>query len=441
MNKPARPAGGVAPGAIALAAAAQALDLVVREGGCTAEAALLQVDIPPAERGAVRAIHTGTLRWYLRLAPLVETLLKPGQRMPPAVRAVLTCALHQLEYSRAPAASAVNIAVDAVRVLGRDSAAGFVNALLRRYLRERDALVARIDRSEPARLAHPRWLIRAIAQAWPQQAAQIIAANNENPPMTLRVNLAKGTREAMLERLREAGIEAQAGAGEASVVLTQASDVQALPGFDAGLVSVQDAGAQHAAVLLDAQPGERVLDACAAPGGKSGHILERCAGPLDLTALDIDGARLARVQENLQRLGFTARTLTADLLAPDWWDGRPYDRILLDAPCSGTGVIRRHPDIKLLRRADDIDTFAAAQVALLERCAGLLREGGRLVYATCSVLPGENEHVTERFLRRHPHFRRVQPDLLIPTTPRSAGAAALTDGFYYACLTRGSIAA
>ncbi len=430
-----------APGAVALAAAAQALDAVVREGGCTAEVALQQQQVDAADRGAVRAIHSGTLRWYLRLAPLVETLLQPGQRMPPAVRAVLTCALHQIEYSRAPAASVVNIAVDAVRVLGRDSAAGFVNALLRRYLRERDALVARIDRSEPARLAHPRWLLKALRQAWPERAEQIITANNEAPPMTLRVNLARRSREQALQDLAAAGIEAGPGAGESSLVLAQPRDVQSLPGFAEGLLSVQDAGAQQAAALLDAQPGERVLDACAAPGGKTGHILERCAGPLHLTALDIDAARLERVRENLVRLGHEAQLVAADLLVDDWWDGVPFDRILLDAPCSGTGVIRRHPDIKLLRRADDIDAFAATQLALLERCAALLKEGGRLVYATCSVLPAENAEVVGRFLRRHPGFTRERPDVSLPTTPRSAGAAALTDGFHYACLKKGGNAA
>ncbi|MFO7324848.1 MAG: 16S rRNA (cytosine(967)-C(5))-methyltransferase RsmB [Pseudomonadota bacterium] len=444
MNPSARaapPRRGIAPGATALAAAAQALDAVVREGGCTAEAALQQVNIDAADRGAVRAIHAGALRWYLRLAPLVDGLLDPGQRMPPAVRAVLTCALHQIEYSRAPAASVVNIAVDAVRVLGRENAAGFVNALLRRYLRERDALIARVDRSEAARLAHPRWLLKALRTAWPVQADSIIEANNETPSMVLRVNLARTTREEMVKRLAEAGIDAQPGIGDASLVLNEARDVQALAGFDAGLVSVQDAGAQRAAVLLDAQPGERVLDACAAPGGKSGHVLERCEGRLDLTVVDIDAARLERVRENLARLGYQARLVAADLMAGDWWDGVPFDRILLDAPCSGTGVIRRHPDIKLLRRPEDIDRFAATQLALLSRCAALLKPGGRLVYATCSVLPAENAAVVERFLRRHPGFTRLGEDLAIPTTPRSRGPAALTDGFYYACLVRGDMAA
>jgi 16S rRNA (cytosine967-C5)-methyltransferase len=427
----------VAPGAAVLALAAQALRFVVREGGCTAEAALQQLAIDPADRGAVRAIHTGTLRWYLRLAPALDALLTPGQRMPQEVAAVLIVALHQIEYSRAPAASVVNIAVDAVRVLGRANASGFVNALLRRFLRERAALLAHIDRSEPARLAHPRWLLKALREAWAQQAEQILAANNEAPPMTLRVNLARGTREAALERLGAADIEAEPGAGEASLVLARPADVHALPGFAAGLISVQDAGAQRAAELLDAQPGVRVLDACAAPGGKTGHILERCPGELDLTAIDNDPARLTRVHENLQRLGLAARLIAADLAAPEWWDGRPFDRILLDAPCSGTGVIRRHPDIKLLRRAEDIPAFAVTQLALLTRCAQLLKAGGRLVYATCSLLPAENQEVVARFLAQHGEFTRLGPDVIMAPAPRAAGAATLTDGFYYACLKKG----
>ncbi len=432
--------GEFAPGATVLAAAARALDAVVRDGGCTAETALRQLAIDSADRGAVRALHSGTLRWYLRLAPLVDALLEPGQRMVPQVAAVLTVALHQIEYSRARPESVVNIAVDAVRVLGLAKASGFANALLRRYLRERDALVARIDRSEPARLAHPRWLLKALREAWPAEAERIVAANNEQPPLVLRVNLARATRAAALAHLSAAGINAESCAGEASIALAQALDVNALPGFNEGLLSVQDAGAQRAAGLLDAQPGERVLDACAAPGGKTGHILEHARGELDLTALDNDPARLERVRDNLVRLGYTAQLVAADLNADGWWDGRPYHRILLDAPCSGTGVIRRHPDIKLLRRAGDIAGFAAAQLQLLERCAALLADGGRLVYVTCSVLPQENHAVVERFLQLQRGFRRVQPDIQLLPQPRAAGAAALTDGFYYACLTREGVA-
>jgi 16S rRNA (cytosine967-C5)-methyltransferase len=418
-----------------MAAAARALEAVVRDGGCTAEVALRDINVDAADRGAVRALHSGTLRWYLRLAPLVDALLEPGQRMSPLVRATLTVALHQIEFSRARPESVVNIAVDAVRALGEARASGFANALLRRYLREREALAARFERSEPTHLAHPRWLLKALRAAWPADFARIVAANNEQPPLALRVNLARNTRDEVLAELAAVGVKAEPGAGDACIILAQGLDVTTLAAFNEGRLSVQDAGAQRAADLLDAQAGERVLDACAAPGGKAGHILERCRGGLELTALDVDPVRLDRVRENLERLGYTAHLVAADLNAEGWWDGRPFDRILLDAPCSGTGVIRRHPDIKVLRRADDIAGFATLQLQLLERCASLLETGGRIVYATCSVLPQENQELVERFLRRQPRFRLEAEVQLLPQ-PRAAGAATVTDGFYYACLTK-----
>jgi len=419
-----------------MASAAEALAHVVR-GGCTAEEALQRVATQPQDRGAARAIHAGTLRWFLRIAPALDSMLKPGQDMHPLVRAVLCTAIYQVEYSRAPAASVVNIAVDATRALGQGSASGFVNALLRRFLRDREAIMAHVDSSEPSRLAHPRWLLRRIRAAWPDQADQIIAAGNEAPPMTLRVNLARTTREAQLALLAGQGMAGEAGESPTAIVLEQALDVHALPGFDDGLVSVQDAGAQLAAGLLDAQPGERVLDACAAPGGKTCHILERTPGIGELIALDCDAGRLARVQQNLTRLGLSAQLKTADLLAPGWWDGRPFDRILLDAPCSGTGVIRRHPDIKLLRRQEDIRGFAATQLDMLLRCAAMLRPGGLMVYATCSILLAENTEVVEQFLREAPQFRREGADRHVLPRPRDSGGAATTDGFYYARLRMG----
>jgi 16S rRNA (cytosine967-C5)-methyltransferase len=427
---------GFAPGATAMASAAEALALVVGDG-CTAEQALQRVSPRPEDRAAVRAIHSGALRWYLRLAPALDSLLKPGQDMHPLVRAVLGTALYQVEYSRAPAASVVNIAVDATRALGQGAAAGFVNALLRRFLREREAIMARIDGSEPSRLAHPRWLLRRIRGAWPDQAAQIFSANNEAPPMTLRVNLSRTTREAQLALLAEQGVAGEPGSCATAIVLHQPVDVNALPGFAEGLVSVQDAGAQLAAELLDAQPGERVLDACAAPGGKTGHILERTPGIAELIALDCDPGRLERVQQNLTRLGLAAQLKTADLLKPGWWDGRAFDRILLDAPCSGTGVIRRHPDIKLLRRQEDIRGFAATQLDMLQRCAAMLRPGGLMVYATCSILLAENTEVVELFLKEQPQFRREGADRHVLPRPRAGDAAAVTDGFYYARLRMG----
>lgn len=422
----------VAPGATALAMAACALDLVVGRG-LTAEAALQSLSIAPADRAAVRAIHTGALRFYPRLSPLAGALLQPGQQMAPRVHGLLVCALHQLEYSRAAAHSAVNIAVDAARVLRASAAAGFVNALLRRFLREREQLIARVDADPATAAALPRWLYTRLRECHPTRLQQLIAANNEAPALVLRVNTLRTSRDDMLRRLAEQGVAAAPGLAETSIVLEQATEVSAVPGFDQGLVSVQDAGAQRAAGLLDARPGERVLDACAAPGGKACHLLERTPG-IELTALDIDAHRLERVQQNLDRLGLGARLIRADAADSAWWDGRPFDRILLDAPCSGTGVIRRHPDIKLLRRPGDMAGFVAQQQRLLSRCAGMLAPGGRLLYATCSVLPAENQQLVDGFLRETPAFRRALEDLLLLPTPRSAGAAALTDGFYYACL-------
>jgi 16S rRNA (cytosine967-C5)-methyltransferase len=409
----------------------------VVDAGNTAELALARADVPLQERPAVRAILSGTLRWYQRLAPAVDVLLQRGQSMHAMVRAVLVTAVHQIEYSRAAPESVANIAVDAVRVAGQPGAAGFVNALLRRYLRERESVLQAVDRSEPAMLAHPRWLLKAIRAQHGGSAAQVIAANNESPPMTLRVNRLRATRDAVLAKLAAAGIGAMPGLVDTALVLEQPLDVSALPGFSEGEISVQDAGAQYAAPLLDAQAGDRVLDACAAPGGKSGHVLELTPGIGELVAMDVDADRLARVAGNLQRLGLSATLQQADLLANSWWDGREFDRILLDAPCSGTGVIRRHPDIKLLRRPDDIDRFAATQRKMLVKCAGMLKPGGRLVYATCSILEGENQLVIEEFLALDPRFTRSQPDQALLPAPRTAGPATLTDGFYYACLQKG----
>jgi 16S rRNA (cytosine967-C5)-methyltransferase len=251
---------GPAPGSTALALAARALSYVLEEG-CTAELALTRADVPAHERAAVRAILSGTLRWYLRLAPVVDALLQRGQTMHAMVRAVLVTAVHQVEYSRAAPESVANIAVDAVRVAGQPGASGFVNALLRRYLRERVAVLQSVDRSEPAMLAHPRWLLKAIRAEHGDHAAQVIAANNESPPMTLRVNHARGTHDDMIAKLAAAGIVAHVGLKDTALVLEQPVDVTALPGFSDGEISVQDAGAQYAAPLLDAQPGERVLDA------------------------------------------------------------------------------------------------------------------------------------------------------------------------------------
>src|SRR5262249_50066904 len=263
---------------------------------------------------------------------------------------------HQIEYSRNVPEQTVHAAVDAARILGSERSTGLVNAVLRRYLAEHSALLMQVDTELPGRTAHPAWLVERMAAAWGDFCQAILEANNVHPPLTLRVDLSRGTRASYLARLIESGI----GAHEiqwldSAVTLDHPTSVDRLPGFADGAASVQDAGAQLAATLLEPRSGMRILDACAAPGGKTGHILERIGAEADLVAVDIDAARVERIRENLARLGRTAHLAVGDAREPaSFWDGRPFDHILVDAPCSSTGVIRRHPDIKLLRRPGDL---------------------------------------------------------------------------------------
>jgi 16S rRNA (cytosine967-C5)-methyltransferase len=438
------------PGAQALAEAARAVAAIVQ--GRSADDALTGAEAGP-RRSAVRAIALGTVRWYLRLRPAVAALLSAPATLSPEVLALLICAAHQIEYSRDAPALVVNLAVDATRVMAQPRAAGLVNAVLRRFVRERAALLAAGDGDPAIRAAHPGWLVTALAAAWPEQYGSILEANNGHPPMVLRLNTRRRPATDYLGDLAAADLQGSlvgwtaAQDGFAAVTLDRPVPVRLLPGFQEGWVSVQDSGAQLAPLLLQAQPGMRVLDACAAPGSKTSHLLEAAAGPLDLTAVDIDAGRLGRIAENLQRLGLVARLVAADVRDPSaFWDGRPYDRILVDAPCSGTGVIRRHPDIKLLRRADDVAAFARTQLEILKAAFGMLAPGGRLVYATCSVLPAENEAVVARLLSEEPQVRPApmpRGETLAPGgiaavagTQLLCGGAAGSDGFYYACLEK-----
>lgn len=403
-------------------------------------------------RAAVRAITLGTVRWYLRVKPAVDSLLARPQTLAREVRALLAVAAHQLEYSRNAPQLTVHAAVDAVKILRHKHAGGLVNAVLRRLVAERHDVFAKVDRDPARRTAHPRWLADALASAWPLHALRILEANNVHPPLTLRVNRMHCTAEVYLAELAAAGMGGRLSewgtecVRPPAVSLDRPVSVAEIPGFSEGRVSVQDAGAQLAAPLLDARPGMRVLDACAAPGGKAAHLLELTGGSVELWAVDIDAGRLERVRENLSRLGLSAHVLAADVRDPDsFWDGRPFERILVDAPCSGTGVIRRHPDIKLLRRSEDIPAFANTQIEILEAAFRMLAAGGRLVYSTCSVLPAENEAVVERFLALTPLARalpipagRLAPGALACRwgVQLLCGSAAETDGFYYACIEK-----
>jgi 16S rRNA (cytosine967-C5)-methyltransferase len=441
-----------------LVSAARVIAAVVDQGA-SADAALANV-AASSERAAVRAIALGTVRWYLRLLPAVHSLLdRKAGRLAPEVSALLLAAAHQIEYSRNPAQLTVNAAVNAARALGQVHAAGLVNALLRRFVRERAALLAKVDADPVAAAAHPPWLAAALRHAWPQQADAVMMANNVHPPMTLRVDVTRTDRDAYVALLHQAGIEARASAwAPAAVELMAPVAVTALPNFAQGWVSVQDAGAQLAAALLDAKPGMRVLDACAAPGGKTLHILER-AGNCVLVAVDVDATRLIRVRENLERCGRNAQLLVADMATGRAPDGSvpqalaaaSFDRILLDAPCSATGVIRRHPDIRLLRRESDIAMFATTQAALLTYAVTLLAPGGRLLYSTCSVLPQENDAVIAQFLADAQAKVRVLPPAQLLAAAHGPvpgaivcsqglqllpGGEAGTDGFYYACLEK-----
>jgi len=322
-----------------------------------------------------------------------------------------------------------------------------VNALLRRFLRERTQLLDAALRSGAAACAHPAWLYETLQETWPLHWQQMVAANNAHPPMTLRVDLTRTSAQDQAALLAQQGISAQTLPWlPGALLLDRPVPVTRLPGFALGLLSVQDAGAQLASVLLGVTPGMRVLDACAAPGGKTGALLEAAGGAIELTAIDVDAARLELVGQNLRRLRREARLVAADLRGPpDWWDGRRFDRILLDAPCSATGVIRRHPDIKLLRRPTDLPALQAAQQALLRASLALLEPGGRLLYATCSVLPVENEGCIGEVLRDVRDARPVAlppcpgPDSLWHQRPIGVqllpGGEAPVDGFYYACLT------
>ncbi|HEV7609175.1 MAG TPA: 16S rRNA (cytosine(967)-C(5))-methyltransferase RsmB [Steroidobacteraceae bacterium] len=436
-----------APGAETLAAAALAVHDVTHEGR-SADAAL-EVFQERIDRAAVRAITLGTLRWYLRLKPaLLPLLSRPFDELSPRLAALLVTAAHQVEYSRGAAEAQVHLAVDASRVLGEGRASGVVNAVLRRFVAQRVELLATADADLAQRFAHPRWLVDALTSAWGELAAQILDANNQHPPMALRVDPAQLHAQDFLRSWRALGREAHAVEWNAdAVVLERPVAVQTLPGFATGAVSVQDGGAQLAALLLDAHAGMHVLDACAAPGGKTLHIAQRTPALAELIAVDEDALRLARVRENLERAGRDAVLIAADLrgVPPSLKPGS-FDRVLVDAPCSATGVIRRHPDIKLLRRATDIGSFAVTQRGILATAFELLKAGGRLIYCTCSVIPAENEDVVAAFLRNQPRAA-VGPWPENLTRPPGLlerpvgwqllpGGGAGTDGFYYACIIK-----
>jgi len=393
------------------------------------------------DRALLMALLSEGARWWLRFDPAIDRLLeKPLRHKDPAVHALLVLGLVQLEILQLDDYAAVAASVEAVRTLGRPRLAGLVNAVLRRWQRERDTLLADLDASARTRHAHPAWLADALHRDWPAQADAVMAANNREPPLMLRVNRQRGERQALIGQLRDAGQDAGAHPWLAdALVLPHSTDVTRLPGFDDGVFAVQDGAAQVAADLADVRDGMRVLDACAAPGGKACHLLERAA--IDLTAVEFEAARAERIRQNLMRLRLDAKLVVGDAGAPKgWWKGQPFDRILIDAPCSATGVLRRRPDVRLHRRESDIAAMQAQQRRILAALWPLLAPGGRLVYVTCSVLRAENEAIVGELLARQDDARAVPFTL-------PCGQAAATgwqilpgdgdlDGMYYAVIDK-----
>jgi 16S rRNA (cytosine967-C5)-methyltransferase len=412
------------------------------EEGVSLTAALAQIlpRIPgEADRALAQAFCYGVARWYFRLDFILRQLA-PKPIRDGHIRMLILLGLYQLEYTRVKPHAAVSETVEAVG--NKAWAKALVNGVLRNYQRQRAALQALADQDECAASAHPAWLVGLLRKDWPQECADIMAQANRQAPLSLRVNLGRCTRSDYLERLAQAGFAARPGTyAESAVILAQAVPVERLPGFAEGWVSVQDEAAQLAAGLLQLERGQRVLDICAAPGGKTLHILEACPQLAEVVAVDIDSARLARIHENLARAGLPATVLQGDGAKPaQWWDGRPFQRILLDAPCSATGVIRRHPDIKLLRRPEDIAALAQAQARLLEAAWPLLAPGGILLYATCSLLRRENEARIAPFLAAHADAQALPiaaewGQALAHGRQILTGAAEM-DGFYYARLRK-----
>lgn len=389
----------------------------------------------------IKAACFGVLRHYLRLQFYLQQLLaKPLKKKDMDVHCLLLSGLHELFEMHTPDHAVVSETVNAVSELNKPWAKGLVNAILRNATRQQTKLQQRAQQNQEALYLHPHWLLEGFQQNWPQDWQTIVAQNNLPPPMTLRIDLRQVDRQTYLQQLEQQGLSATAHTHvPCAITLDTAVDVHTLPGFAQGKVSVQDAAAQLAALLLDPQPGEKVLDACAAPGGKTLHLLQQQPALAELLALDSDPRRLERVQQNLDRARLPARLQPGDASQPNaWWNGHPFDRILLDAPCSATGVIRRHPDIKLLRQPDDVPRLAQTQAQILSALWPLLKTGGMLLYATCSVLKIENDLQIQTFLQHHADAR-IQPIVAEWGRAQACGRQILPgedgmDGFYYALI-------
>jgi 16S rRNA (cytosine967-C5)-methyltransferase len=399
-------------------------------------------EVNSLDQALLKELCFGVCRFYFRLNTYLEKLLsKPLRAKDADIKALLLLGLYQYIFTRIPDHAAIGETVEAARELKKNWATELINAVLRNYQRSQSELHSQLQENKDFVTNHPAWFIGMINKAWPDQVTSIIAANDQHPPFTLRVNTKRITRENYLQQLNDLEIKATATKySPYGITLEQPCDPKNLPGFTEGLVSVQDEAAQLCVDLLQLSPKLTVLDACCAPGGKTGHMLEQFPD-LQVTALDVEARRLEKVKDNLTRLQVEANIVCGDASKPDsWWNGQLYDRILVDAPCSATGIIRRHPDIKILRQADEIQLLAQTQSHLLMSLWPLLKPGGILLYATCSILPKENNQVIVAFLQQH---SEAQANLLIADwgITQTHGLQLLPqlnghDGFYYSLLKK-----
>lgn len=396
----------------------------------------------PRDRSLIQFCAYGICRDYFRLEAIIKKLVKKPLKDPKA-HYLLLIGLFQLNSSRIPEFAIINSAVDTAKNLKLLSYSGLINGVLRQFQRAKEELLSEVDKIEVAHWDHPAWLLKLLKKAWPEQWQAICAANNQSPPLWLRINVRKISPDAYVELLNRKNMEVSAIEGVACCLMDPV-DVNELPGFSEGWVSVQDKSAQYSAELLDLKEGQRVLDACAAPGGKALHILEKENNIAELIALDHDEKRLERIKENAERVQADLSKLilihgNAECLSESW-DGKAFDRILLDAPCSATGVIRRHPDIKLLRQPEDITALAQQQLAILKALWPTLKPQGKLIYATCSILPDENEKLIASFCAQQSdaEILPIEAQWGIPTThgrqifPGDNNG----DGFFYAVLRK-----
>ncbi len=428
-------------------AALALLDVIDKQKSLTPVLAKLADKVPANDKGLLQHLCYGTCRHYFSLNALSKMLLqKPLAEDARLVQSLMWVGIYQLAYSDISEHAAIHETVEACGQLKLEKFKGLLNAVLRRFQREKADLLEGLKSSDVTHFEHPKWLIKQIKKSWPDHWQTICQQANLQAPMALRVNTHSQSRESLVASFNDAGITSSIGElSLTSVYLEKPCDVFELPGFSDGSCSVQDEAAQMAAQLLDPQKGDRILDACSAPGGKTCHILEAVQGDAHVVAMDADEKRLERVSENLQRLKFTATIQVGEAQHPEsWWDGELFDRILLDVPCSATGVIRRHPDIKMLRQKEDIDNLAILQREILDQAWTILKPGGTLLYATCSILPTENSHNIEAFLKDEDSA--ILQDINIKEDSRSSVNTGFGwqlfpgknshDGFFYALLKK-----